>query len=96
MRRRRRPAPSPLPDSVEPRSLGWRGAILLFLLALAVRVAVARALGSEPLFRAPQLDALEYLRWARLIAGGEFPWPVPPPHGLGYPVFLAGVLRLAA
>jgi tetratricopeptide (TPR) repeat protein len=67
---------------------------VLSLFALAVRVAVARSLASEPLFRAPQLDALEYLRWARLIAGGEFPWPVPPPHGLGYPVFLAGVLRL--
>lgn len=98
MRRRRaparKPAPSPSPEPVEPRSLGWPGAIALFLLALAVRVAVARALASEPLFRAPQLDALEYLRWARLIAAGEFPWPVPPPHGLGYPVFLAGVLRL--
>lgn len=98
MRRRRAPArtpaPSPSPEPVEPRSLGWPGAIALFLLALAVRVAVARSLASEPLFRSPQLDALEYLRWARLIAGGEFPWPVPPPHGLGYPVFLAGVLRL--
>ncbi|HJW13975.1 MAG TPA: tetratricopeptide repeat protein, partial [Thermoanaerobaculia bacterium] len=47
-----------------------------------------------PLFRAPQLDSLEYVSWASAIAAGDFRWPSPPPHGPGYPFFLAGVFRL--
>ena len=61
---------------------------------LAVRLAVWSELADHPLLRAPQLDSLEYISWASRIAAGDFRWPAPPPHGPGYPFFLAGVFRL--
>jgi len=66
----------------------------VFGVALVVRLAADAQLADEPLFQSPQLDSLEYLAWARQIAAGSFPWPVPPPHGLGYPVFLGMLLSL--
>ena len=78
----------------------WRSAILrsvvVFSVALAVRLGVWSQLADHPLFRAPQLDSLEYVSWASRIAAGDFRWPVPPSHGPGYPFFLAGVFRLFA
>ena len=68
--------------------------VVIFSIALAVRLAVWSELAHHPLFRAPQLDSLEYVRWASEIAAGDFRWPASPPHGPGYPFFLAGVFRL--
>lgn len=62
-------------------------------MALLVRLIAGAQLADEPLFRFPQLDSLEYYRWAQRIAEGHFVWPVPPPHGLGYPVFLGLLLQ---
>lgn len=68
--------------------LGWSGSAAVFAVALLARLAVGAQLADEPLFLSPQLDSLEYSLWAQRIAQGNFLWPVPPPHGLGYPVFL--------
>jgi hypothetical protein len=67
-------------------------AAVLFLLALATRLILLAQLLDEPLFRSPQLDGLEYLRWARQIASGDLSWPVNPIHGPGYPFFAAAIL----
>lgn len=66
----------------------------IFGIALAVRIAVWSQLSHQPLFRAPQLDSLEYVAWGSRIAAGDFRWPAPPPHGPGYPFFLGGVFAL--
>lgn len=66
----------------------------VFGVALLARLVTGAQLGETTLFRSPQLDSLEYLTWARLIAGGDFVWPVPPPHGIGYPAFLGLLLSL--
>ena len=68
--------------------------LIVFGVALLVRVGVWLQVRSLPIVRSPQLDSLEYLEWARRIASGDFTWPVPPPHGPGYPFFLAAVLKL--
>ncbi len=68
--------------------------VVVFSVALAVRLAVWSQLANHPLFRAPQLDSLEYVSWATAISAGDFRWPSPPPHGPGYTFFLAGVFRL--
>jgi tetratricopeptide (TPR) repeat protein len=68
--------------------------VVIFLIAFAVRLAVWAGLARHPLFRAPQLDSLEYFSWASRLAAGDFRWPAPPSHGPGYPFFLAGILRL--
>ncbi|HBL28867.1 MAG TPA: hypothetical protein DD490_18695, partial [Acidobacteria bacterium] len=73
---------------------GLAGAVLVFAAALLVRSIAALQLGATPLYQTPQLDALEYLTWAQQIAAGNFLWPVPPPHGLGYPGFLGLLLAL--
>jgi tetratricopeptide (TPR) repeat protein len=78
----------------EPAALGWAAAALVFAVALLVRWVVGAQLADEPLFRSPQLDSLQYLTWGRRIAAGDFIWPVPPPHGLGYPVLLGALLSL--
>jgi tetratricopeptide (TPR) repeat protein len=69
-------------------------AAAVFAVAFLVRLAVGAQLADEPLFRSPQLDSLQYYLWAQRIAAGDFLWPVPPPHGLGYPVFLGALLAL--
>ena len=68
--------------------------VVVFSVALAVRLAVWSQLAGHPLFRAPQLDSFEYVSWASAIVAGDLRWPSPPPHGPGYPFFLAGVFRL--
>lgn len=83
------PAAAPAPDR-----LGLAGLAAVFAVALLVRLAAGAQLADAPLFQSPQLDSLEYLTWARQIAAGNFVWPVPPPHGLGYPVFLGLLLSL--
>ena len=64
----------------------------MFAAALIVRFAVWLQTRSIPIVRSPQLDSLEYLEWARRIAGGNFAWPSPPAHGPGYPYFLGLIL----
>jgi len=88
------PAPAAPPPPGEPALLGWAGAAAVFALALLVRLVAGAQLADEPLFQSPQLDSLEYYIWAQQIAAGNFLWPVPPPHGLGYPVFLGALLTL--
>lgn len=78
----------------EPAPLGWAAGLAVFAVALLVRWIVGGQLADEPLFRSPQLDSLQYLTWGRRIAAGDFIWPVPPPHGLGYPVLLGLLLSL--
>lgn len=78
---------------MKPRSALLRS-VVLFGIALAVRIAVWSQLAPEPLFRAPQLDSLEYVAWASRIAAGDLRWPAPPSHGPGYSFFLAGAFRL--
>ncbi|HUP45338.1 MAG TPA: glycosyltransferase family 39 protein, partial [Thermoanaerobaculia bacterium] len=71
-----------------------RAAALIFLLALALRLGVVAQLRDEPLFRTPQLDALEYVSWGTQMAGGDFTWPVAPIHAPGYPLLIALVLAI--
>ena len=63
-------------------------------MALALRVAAAIGIGRLPLGRTPQYDGLEYLLWAQQLASGDFAWPPNPPHGPGYPFFLAALLAV--
>ncbi len=65
----------------------------VFLLALVVRIAVIFETADMPLIRTPQLDSAEYWGWARVLAGHSGVWPAPAPHGPGYPLFLAALLR---
>ncbi|MDQ6894171.1 MAG: tetratricopeptide repeat protein [Acidobacteriota bacterium] len=78
-----------------PRFLSGRGELLaVFGVAFAVRLLVWFEIRSMPIVRSPSLDSLEYLQWARRIASGDLTWPAPPPHGPGYPFFLALLLDL--
>src|SRR5436305_13245263 len=86
---------SPHPSQRSRPGLGWLAAAGLFALALIVRLTVAAQLAGVVLFHQPQLDSLEYLQWAERLAAGDFPWPVPPPHGPGYPLLLGLLLRLS-
>lgn len=90
-KRERRPAAAPghvrtLPDPLL--------VLPVFVLALAVRVVVAFDVGHLPISRTPHFDSLEYLQWAEALAAGQYAWPSPPPHGPGYPFFLALLLKL--
>ncbi len=71
----------------------WTPAVV-FLVALAVRLIITFQLNGTAIFRTPQLDSFEYYAWANRIASGDFTWPAAPPHGPGYPLFVA--LLLAA
>ncbi|HYG62614.1 MAG TPA: tetratricopeptide repeat protein [Thermoanaerobaculia bacterium] len=73
---------------------GLPGLAAVFVVALAARLAALSALGRLVLFRTPQLDSLEYLRWAQSIAAGESRWPLLPTHAPGYPYFLGTLLAL--
>src|SRR5260221_12955972 len=55
---------------------------------------VALQIGAMPLSRTPQYDSLEYLGWAQHLVTKDFRWPYTPPHGPGYPFFLAGLLAV--
>jgi tetratricopeptide (TPR) repeat protein len=72
------------------RPLPWMP--IITAVAFAVRAVVAMQLGNMPLSRTPHYDSLEYLGWAKHLAAGDFHWPAPPPHGPGYPFFLAALL----
>jgi tetratricopeptide (TPR) repeat protein len=74
------------------RSRTWL--LVIFIVALAIRLEAWRELAPLPLFRTPQLDSREYLDWASRLASGDWSWPSPPPHGPGYPFFLAACLKL--
>jgi tetratricopeptide (TPR) repeat protein len=69
--------------------------IAVFLVAFAVRLAIALWSASLPLVRTPQLDSSQYLAWAGWIADGNHAWPQPIIQGPGYPYFLAGLLGIA-
>jgi 4-amino-4-deoxy-L-arabinose transferase-like glycosyltransferase len=73
----------------------WGLSVLVFGVALAVRVVHMFALRQSPYFSRAVLDAETYFRAASALAAGEG-WPEPvywqPP---GYPYFLAAVLWLA-
>jgi tetratricopeptide (TPR) repeat protein len=79
---------------VAARRSAFLRSVVVFLIAVAVRLAVWSQLAHQPLFRAPQLDSLEYVSWGSRIAAGDLRWPAPPSHGPGYPFFLAGVFRI--
>ena len=73
----------------------WPSAAVVFLVALAVRLAHVVALRESPYFARPVLDAETYYWAARALAAGEgweerVYWQPP-----GYPYFLATVLRIA-
>lgn len=66
----------------------------IFISAFVLRLIALWQLRAMPLFRTPELDALEYLSWAQRIARGDF-WPgAAPIHGPGYPLFAGAVLFL--
>lgn len=101
MARRRRPEATPpatevpgVTTAARPRQLDIRWLASIFGLAFLVRAAFAVQLGQEALFRQPQLDAREFLIWARGILAQGFSWPSLPTKGPGYAVFLAGLLRV--
>ncbi len=72
----------------------WPGLAAVFIVAFLVRVVVATQLAKTALYQSPQLDALEFLRWAQDLAAGRFDFPPYPTHGPVYPAFLAVLLKL--
>src|SRR5712692_2089955 len=80
--------------SPAPANRSWIWLLVIFTAALAIRLEAWRELAPIPLFRTPQLDSREYLDWASCLAAGDWSWPSPPPHGPGYPFFLAAWLKL--
>jgi tetratricopeptide (TPR) repeat protein len=79
--------------SPAPANRSWIWLVVIFTAALATRLEAWRELAPIPLFRTPQLDSREYLDWASRLAAGDWSWPSPPPHGPGYPFFLAACLK---
>ncbi|MGH7338775.1 MAG: glycosyltransferase family 39 protein, partial [Myxococcota bacterium] len=75
---------------------GWAISAAVFAVALVVRLIVGRELGATALFRHPQLDAAEFLAWARRIAAGDLSLPYYPTHGLPYPLLLGALLKLGS
>lgn len=89
------PHPAPVaPIDPAPQRLPWSWAAGVAALAFVVRAAVAVQLGRTVLYRYPQLDSLEFLRWAQSIAGGGPRWAPVPTHGPGYPYLLSAMLAL--
>ena len=91
MSKRRRP-PSRQHVSPTERDFGKIHALIVFVTAAAVRIAVASSLWDLPLVRTPKLDSFELLSWARRLASGDWTWPVVAQHAPGYPIFLASLL----
>jgi 4-amino-4-deoxy-L-arabinose transferase-like glycosyltransferase len=83
--------------SVAPTTRNERRALVAILaIALAVRlVAVLQAQAWNPDFHAPQMDALFHVEWARAIAKGVEYLDGPFFRAPLYPLFLAGVFKLA-
>lgn len=80
--------------ATKPASLGAKWALLVLVVAFAVRGGVAHELGQTVLYQSPQLDAMEFLDWGQRIASGDFTLPAFPTHGPGYPLFLGALLNL--
>ncbi|MBI3400710.1 MAG: tetratricopeptide repeat protein [Acidobacteria bacterium] len=93
-RRAERPPTAHAPVADTPSS--WQPLVVVFLVALALRLLVAGEIWDLPLVRTPRLDSAEYLSWARRLAAGDFAWPIVSPHGPGYPFFLATLLVLGS
>ena len=85
----------PRPRRARAAEAGRFDLAVVFGAAFLVRLAVWLQIRSLPIVRSPQLDSFEYVEWARRIAAGDFTWPVPPPHGPGYPFFLGAILKLS-
>ena len=66
-------------------------AVTIFIVAFIARAYAISQLGDLPISRTPQLEALEYLRWAQQMAAGDLRWPEYPEHAPGYSWFV-GVL----
>lgn len=82
------------PEGPAPRA-AWGPPVLVFLLALVVRLGHVWSMRASPYFAHPVLDAETYYRSALALARGEgFPDPIfwQPP---GYPYFLASLFALA-
>jgi tetratricopeptide (TPR) repeat protein len=82
--------PGPRSSVLSPRA----AVVLVFLLAMSLRLIVLFQLQGAPLFRTPQLDALEYFEWGSQLSRGNLSWPAAPIHGPGYPLFLGAILAL--
>lgn len=93
MAKAKRTAAIARPVVVPRRQPAWAFAAV-FLVAVALRMIVAVQIGNLPINRTPHFDALEYRQWASRLAAGDFSWPIPPPHGPGYPFFLGLLLHL--
>jgi tetratricopeptide (TPR) repeat protein len=95
MSRRRRAGPR-APVRTPAATPGARGALLwyggVFLIAFAIRLAVAIGLSDLPLARTPELDSRQYLTWAGWIAEGNHAWPQPIIQGPAYAYVLAALL----
>ena len=92
---RSRPRRARAAQDGNPGAFGRFDLAAVFGAAFLVRLAVWLQIRSLPIVRSPQLDSFEYVEWARRLASGDFTWPVPPPHGPGYPFFLALALKLS-
>src|SRR5688572_3666415 len=77
-----------------PQELPWWALGLIFAIAFAVRAGVASELEKTVLYQLPQLDALEFLAWAKELAAGNWGFPQYPTHGAVYPAFLAALLAV--
>ncbi|MEO8033036.1 MAG: hypothetical protein ABI837_01290, partial [Acidobacteriota bacterium] len=93
MAKARRAAPVPREAAAPRTGRAWSFAAV-FLVAAALRLVVLFQISNLPISRTPHFDALEYRQWALRLAGGDFSWPIPPPHGPGYPFFLGILLHL--
>src|SRR5258708_5530158 len=87
-------APPPKPQPAPRGALGWRWLLLVWAAAWGIRALVAHQLGQTALYQWPQLDAAEFLEWARRIAHGDFSIAPYPTHGPLYPLVLGALLRL--
>jgi tetratricopeptide (TPR) repeat protein len=67
----------------------------VFLVAFAVRLAIAWSSADLPIVRTPQLDSSQYVAWAGWIADGNHAWPQPTIQGPGYAYFLAVLLGIS-
>src|SRR5688500_13055565 len=91
---KRRGAAVAAAPTAAPHELPWSALGLIFAIAFAVRAGVASELQKPVLYQLPQLDALEFLAWARELEAGNWGFPQYPTHGAVYPAFLAGLLAL--
>lgn len=72
----------------------WLSPVLVFALALLIRLIVVSQIRDLPIVTSPALDSAEYLNWAHRLAAGDFAWPTVSQHAPGYPLFLAFFLAI--